>query len=363
MKGSIKIGRIAGINIFIHWTFAILIAYIIFSNYSAGKSSTQVVWTIIFVCSIFVTIFLHELGHALAAKRYNIKTRDITLLPIGGLARLETIPEKPIEELVVAIAGPLVNVGLAIITGLLITFPGEAEMKAQLLSGINGENFFLNFFIINLWLAFFNLIPAFPMDGGRVFRAILAMNMQRHLATALAARIGQLLAVGFVFAGFFSNPFLIFIGLFIILGAQAETENTRIGFFLRGHMVRDIVMTNFETIDENETIKVSVQKLLNGQGKDFLVLKNGSPSGTLNRAGIIEALSRSGENTPVGAAMDRKIIKVEAGQEIEIVYREMLSANSNFVLVYENHQFRGVLDLENILEYIMIQGALENKKR
>lgn len=125
MKGSFKLGNIAGIGVFIHWTFSLLIAYIIFSNYRAGHTPEQIVWSVIFILSIFITVFLHELGHALAAKKYNIKTKDITILPIGGLARLDRIPEKPKEELIVAIAGPAVNIILALITGLLITIPDE----------------------------------------------------------------------------------------------------------------------------------------------------------------------------------------------------------------------------------------------
>ena len=182
---------------------------------------------LVFVLSIFVTVFLHELGHALAAKKYNIKTKDITLLPIGGLARLESIPEKPKEELVVAIAGPAVNIGLAIITGLFITIPDAKDLTIQLSGGINSSNFFLNFFIVNIWLALFNMIPAFPMDGGRVLRALLSMKFERYIATNIAARIGQIFAVGFVFVGFFSNPFLVFIGLIIFLGAQAEAQYTQ----------------------------------------------------------------------------------------------------------------------------------------
>ena len=165
MKGSFKLGNVAGIGVFVHWTFAILIAYIIFSNYRLGHNAEQITWAVIFILSIFVTVFLHELGHALAAKRYNIKTKDITLLPIGGLARLESIPENPKEELVVAIAGPAVNIALAIITGLFITIPEIKDLSVELSGGVNASNFFLNFFIVNVWLAVFNLIPAFPLQA------------------------------------------------------------------------------------------------------------------------------------------------------------------------------------------------------
>lgn len=356
MKGSFKLGNIAGIGIFIHWTFSLLIAYIIFSNYRAGHNAGQIVWSVIFILSIFITVFLHELGHALAAKRYNVKTKDITILPIGGLARLESIPEKPKEELIVAIAGPAVNIALALITGLFITIPGVKDLTIQLTGGVNQSNFFLNFFIVNIWLAVFNLIPAFPMDGGRVLRALLAMKFQRHIATNIAARIGQLLAVGFVFLGFFSTPFLVFIGLFIFLGAQAEATYTQAKSMLAGYKVKDALMKEYKAIAGHETIKTAVQLLLNGQCKNFLVMENDQPVGTLNRDEIIKALSEKGENEIIFNVMNRNLTFLDANSSLENAYQQM-HQHSTLMPVMENNQLIGTLDTENILELIMVKDA------
>ena len=360
MKGSFKLGSIAGIGIFIHWSFTLLIAYIVYSNYRAGHNAEQIMWAVIFILSIFVTVFLHELGHALAAKKYNIKTKDITILPIGGLARLERIPEKPKEELIVAIAGPAVNIALALITGLFITLPEIKELTIQLSGGVNQSNFFLNFFIVNIWLALFNLIPAFPMDGGRVLRAILSMKVERHIATKIAARIGQLLAVGFIFLGFYSNPFLIFIGLFIILGAQGEVEMTKVGFMLRGIFVKDIVMKHYETIDENDIVENAVKQLLNGQCKNFLVTSQNNPVGSLSRDEIIEALSNNGNRATIHAVMNKSPLRLSVQEPIEAAYQKMLGNKNGLAIVYDNQQFVGVLDLDNILEFIMIKNAYGN---
>ena len=151
MKGAIKLGKIAGIDLFIHWTFSLLILFIVYINHKAGQNATQILWSVLFILCIFITVLMHELGHALTAKKYNIKTIDITLLPIGGLARLERLPEKPSEELVVALAGPLVNITLALITSLFITLPNTSEqMVSQLANGVNSNNFFLNFFLVNI---------------------------------------------------------------------------------------------------------------------------------------------------------------------------------------------------------------------
>lgn len=358
MKGSFKLGNIAGIGIFIHWSFTLLIAYIVYSNYRAGHNAEQIMWAVIFILSIFVTVFLHELGHALAAKKYNIKTNDITILPIGGLARLERIPEKPKEELIVAIAGPAVNITLALITGLFITLPEIKELTIQLSGGVNQSNFFLNFFIVNIWLALFNLIPAFPMDGGRVLRALLAMKFERHIATKIAARIGQLLAVGFIIIGFYNNPFLIFIGLFIILGAQGEVEMTQAGFILRGVFVKDIVMKQYETIDENDIVENAVKKLLNGQCKNFLVTSHNNPVGSLSRDEIIEALSNNGNRTTIDTVMNKNTLRLNSNEPIDEAYQKLIANKNGLATVYDGQQFVGVLDTDNILEFIMIKNAL-----
>ncbi|MEX2595351.1 MAG: site-2 protease family protein [Salibacteraceae bacterium] len=357
MKGSFKLGKIAGIGVFIHWTFSLLIVYIIFINYRSGQNAQQIVWSVIFILSIFVTVFLHELGHALAAKKYNIKTNDITLLPIGGLARLESIPEKPKEELVVAIAGPLVNIVLAGITALFITIPDASELTIQLSNGVNASNFFLNFFIVNIWLAVFNLIPAFPMDGGRVFRALLSIRFERNTATNIAAKIGQLIAIGFVFGGFFLSPFLVFIGLFIFLGAQAEASYAQAKSLLKGYKVRDVLMKQYQTIESNQPIKKAIEILLNGQSKNFLVTENTQPIGTLSRDEIIKALSEKGENEVIRNVLNKNLILLNADMPLESAYQEAQQNKSNLMLVVENGQQVGVLDVENILEFIMVKEA------
>ncbi|UQD56497.1 site-2 protease family protein [Flavobacterium sp. K5-23] len=356
MKGSFKLGKIAGIGVFIHWTFSLIIVFIIYINYKTGYNALQIAWSVFFILSIFVTVFLHELGHALAAKNYGIKTKDITLLPIGGVARLERIPEKPAEELVVAFAGPLVNIGLAIITGLFISIPENPEiLMKELAGGVNADNFFLNFFIVNIVLAVFNLIPAFPMDGGRILRAILAFKLERHVATKIAARIGQLLAMGFIFLGFFSNPFLIFIGIFVIMGAQMETEYTESKFRLKGFTVRDVLMKQYFTIEASDTIKKAVELLLDSQSKTFLITENNEPVGTLNRDQIILALSNDGENTAIHTVMNRNLIYLDVDTHLENIFELVYHNKSNLLLVLENNKLVGTLDTENLLEFLLIK--------
>lgn len=356
MKGAFKLGKIAGISLFIHWTFSLLILFIVYVNYKAGQNLAQILWSLLFISCIFLTVLLHELGHALTAKNFGIKTKDITLLPIGGLARLERLPEKPSEELMVAFAGPLVNIVLALVTSLFIGLPDTSEeMIAQLANGVNANNFFLNFYLANIILAFFNLIPAFPMDGGRILRALLSFKFKRHVATKIAARIGQLLALGFVFLGFFANPFLIFIGIFVFLGAQIESEFTESKHLLKGYTVRDVLMKQYPTIDYNETLETAVKLMLDSQNKYFLVTENNIPMGTLNRDQIIEALSKKEEETVLSDILDRNLILLQADSFLEDVFELVYKNKSTLMLVMENNQLIGTLDTENLLEFILIK--------
>ncbi|MFV8347825.1 site-2 protease family protein [Flavobacterium sp. ZB4P13] len=362
MKGSLKLGKIAGIGIFIHWTFTLLILFIIFVNYKSGQNATQIIWSVVFILTIFITILLHELGHALAAKNYNIKTKDITLLPIGGLARLERIPEKPLEELIVAFAGPLVNIILAFITGIFITIPDTSEqLMAELSNGVNANNFFLNFFLVNFWLAIFNLIPAFPMDGGRILRALLSFKLQRHVATRISARIGQLLAMGFIIFGFFTSPFLIFIGIFVIIGAQVEADYTESKFFLKGFKVHDVIMKQYPTMDANDTVKTAVELVLDSQNKNFLIIENGIPVGTLNRDLIILALSKKGDNEFIYNVMDRNLVYLDSDSLLENVFELIQLNKSRLMLVMENNELAGTLDVENLMEFLLIKEVKINK--
>jgi Zn-dependent protease/predicted transcriptional regulator len=362
MKGSFKLGKIAGIGVFIHWTFSLLILFIVYVNYKAGQSITQILWYVLFILCIFLTVLLHEMGHALTAKRYNITTRDITLLPIGGVARLDRLPEKPSEELKVAFAGPLVNIVLAIITRLFITLPTTPEeMVGQLSNGINANNFFLNFFLVNFALAFFNLIPAFPMDGGRVLRALLSYKLERNVATKIAARIGQLLAIGFVFLGFYFNPFLIFIGIFVFIGAQTESEYTESKYMLKGYTVRDVIMKQYPTIESNEMLETAVKLLLDSQNKHFLVTENNIPMGTINLEQIIEALSKKEGEVKVSDIMDRDLIILQADSLLEDIFELVYKNKSTLMLVVEDNQLIGTLDTENLLEFILINEVKEKR--
>ena len=356
MKYSLSLGKIAGIKIFVHWTFSILIGWIIFSNLQACHSATQVFWSVLFVLSIFLCVTLHELGHALAARRYHIETLDITLLPIGGLARLKSIPEKPSEELVVAAAGPLMNI-LIFLALIPFTYSYFETFDPRSLGIVDANSFLPTLAVINLWLAVFNLIPAFPMDGGRILRSLLSFKLPRQKATQIAARIGQVLAIGFVFLGFFGNPFLIFIGLFIFLGAQAEATFVHTKSFLKDFYAHDVLMKEYKTIESNEPVRTAVAMLLNGQCKTFLVTDNEIPVGVLTREHIIQLLSESGADALVQNRMDTTLPKIDSLTPLDQLYQRMIEDKAQLALITQHGNFVGVVDMENIAEFVMIRNA------
>jgi len=234
MSWSWRIGRIAGIDVYVHATFLLLLAWEALRHYQAHGDPAEALAGLVFVLVLFGIVVLHELGHALAARSYGIRTRDITLLPIGGVARLERVPREPGQELVVALAGPAVNVVLAagIYLGLALG-RGPSPYGESLRVG---GGFLDRLFWVNVSLAVFNLLPAFPMDGGRVLRAVLALRLDYVRATRVAASVGQGLAFLFGILGLIYDPFLIFIALFVWLGAAEEASKVQEGPYSGGSL-------------------------------------------------------------------------------------------------------------------------------
>ncbi|MBL7842586.1 MAG: site-2 protease family protein [Cyclobacteriaceae bacterium] len=360
MKYSLSLGRVAGVQIFIHWTFLILIGWIVYINLKQGMGTVDIIWSVLFILTLFACVTAHELGHALAAKRYHIKTRNITLLPIGGLAQLESIPEKPKEELVVALAGPLVNIIIAVALFPLIKISPYAIEEMDL-TRLSHHNFLFSLMVVNIWLAVFNMIPAFPMDGGRVFRALLSFKFERNVATRIAASVGQLLAVGFVFIGFFYNPFLIFIGVFIFLGAQAEAQFAEAKSLLKGYTVADASMRDIPIVKPDDTIEYCSDRLLASQNKNFIVADDSGVVGTLNRDEIIKALREGKFTSPVSEAMNRDFISLDTNASLEEAWTTMQTTRKTAAPVFSAGQLVGMIDTENVAEFLMISEA-KNKE-
>jgi Zn-dependent protease len=312
-----------------------------------------------FILAIFGCVVLHEFGHALTAKRYGIRTRDITLLPIGGVARLERMPENPRHELWVALAGPAVNVVIAAIIFVFLVGLNSVQQlfQAELMRG----HFLARLMWVNLFLVGFNLLPAFPMDGGRVLRALLAHRMGRRRATQIAASVGQGMAFLFGLLGLFFNPMLIFIAFFVYIGAQAEAQMVEFSSILRGLTVRDGMQKRFRTLAAHDALSVAVSELLAGAQQDFPVLADGSVAGMLRRKDLVKALSERGATASVESAMCRECRTVQVGASLERALEGLRQSDCAAAPVLQDGQLIGLLTLENVSELVMINAALEGR--
>jgi Zn-dependent protease len=357
MKWSLFVGKIFGVRIQIHWTFFLLILWIILSELQRGGNKQSAMISVGFILSVFACVILHEMGHILTARKFGIDTKKITLLPIGGVASLEKIPENPRQELLVALAGPAVNVAIVII--LYPFVPSNIMFKQQDLSSIaGGEIFLASLLSVNMALVIFNLIPAFPMDGGRALRAIMAMRMDRVKATRIASNIGQIIAVFFVFLGLFYNPFLSLIGVFIFFGAFAENLTVQHLEFLRGRTVREAMMTDFTTLSPANTTGEGIDKLLAGSENNFLISEDGKVKGIVSSNQLIEALRNNGTQVPLAQIMKTNFQSFNIDTKLTDVITDVMRNGSSFYPVIDNDKVIGVINKENINEFIMVQSAL-----
>lgn len=359
MNQSFTLGRIAGIKILMHWTFLLLLAWIIFSEIGKGSGTATIIMTVLFVLSIFFCVVLHELGHSLTAKKFGIDTKKITLLPIGGVASLERMPDDPKQELLIAVAGPAVNVVIAILLSFFVDF-GQYQNAETLPSAITPGNFLTFLFAINVILVIFNAIPAFPMDGGRILRAFLAMNMDRVKATSIAASFGKFFAIAFVFLGFFYNFFLIFIGIFVYFGAHAENTIVQHLELLKGYRVKDAMITKFITLAPTDTVQIATQKLLEGSDTNFTVAENGQVLGILTHEKLITALQEKQHDVSVGQIMETTFEAFDVNERLTNVYAKSQRKRNFFSPVTENMHLVGIINRDNINEFVMIQSASEH---
>lgn len=359
MKWSLKLGRLFGIDVYLHFTFLLLLGFLSFYFWRTTNDAGAALRGVAFVAALFGCVVLHELGHSLMARRYGIKTHDITLLPIGGVARLEKMPEKPMQEFWVALAGPAVNVAIALV--LLVGLAATDGLVPLNEASVTGDFFWQRLMALNVVLVVFNLLPAFPMDGGRVLRALLSLRLGRRRATAIAANVGQAMAIGFGLLGFFSNPFLIFIGIFVFLGAQAEAGLVEMQSTLAGLRVRDAMMSRYRTLSPEDTLDKAVTELLAGSQHDFPVMENDRPVGILRRNDLVKALAEGRRDATVAQAMCRDCEGVDETAPLQGAVETMRLRQCTTVPVMAGGRMAGLLTLENISEMIMVNTAMERR--
>jgi len=362
MKRSLKIGSVYGIGIFLHWTFLLLVAAIFAYYYVQSQSLTAAVSGMGFIVALFLCVILHELGHALTARRFGVPTRSITLYPIGGLARLERIPAEPMKEFWIAIGGPAVNIVITTVLALVLLVTGGSFAPGALQAP--GQHLIASLMWINAVLAGFNLLPAFPMDGGRVLRALLALRQDYAQATQTAANVGQAMAILFGLVGIvWFNPILLFIALFVYVGAQQESQQAMYRSFTEGTPVRQAMVTRFTTLAAADTLDDAADELLAGTDHDFPVVEDGQIVGILRRKELIQSLSNHDRSTPVAEVADRDFATTEPGAPLDEVFQQMNADNRSTVPVVEGDQLVGLLTLENVGELIMVSSALQSRVR
>jgi Zn-dependent protease/CBS domain-containing protein len=364
MRWSFKVARIAGIDIRVHiGTFILLLVGFLFIYYSTGDRNGALNAVLIWV-SVFVCVLLHELGHAFAAKAYGIATVDITLHPLGGLARLERMPEKPWQELVVALAGPLVNVVIAV--ALILVLAGTGNLTLESVFDRKSMDPIWYLVWINVLMFFFNLIPAFPLDGGRVLRALLATRMQYIRATQIAATIGQGLALTLgviaVFKGYIP---LILIAIFIYMGAENESAIVQMRYMTAGLPVSSAMVTRFDTLDQKATLNEAIDMLLGTSQHEFPVLDdNGGFAGLLTKNNLIMALRRSGPETPVTDVMTTGLPAVLPNTNFDSALALVQKSGAPALPVVDNTgRLIGLFTPENVSELLLVRNALGNKQR
>jgi Zn-dependent protease/CBS domain-containing protein len=312
MGGSIKVGRAFGIDVKVHWTFLLLLAFFGFTAYQNSGSLGSALVTVGVIVALFVCVLLHEYGHSLVAQRLGIEIADITILPIGGLARLKSLPEKPWDEVKIAIAGPLVNVVLApLFFGVALLLGGGLTMPPNILEGVqSAAQVFVYLGFINVALVVFNLIPAFPMDGGRVLRGLLATRLGPVRATDISSAVGQFFAAAFFLIGLLSgNLLLALVAVFIFFGAGGEAQMVRQREQMRGLLVSDVMGSRrrTETVTPYHTFGQVLDMVIHGYQEDFPVVdEEGNLVGMITRNEIMTAA-----HSPERYASVRDVMKTD----------------------------------------------------
>jgi Zn-dependent protease len=356
MRGTFQIAKLFGIPVQIHWSFALLIIWVIVSGYSSGLGFTGIAWLTLLMFSIFFCVVLHEYGHALTARIYGVGTKDIVLLPIGGVARLDRLPEKPVQELLVAAAGPLVNIAIAILLSPYFFWISVDSVQKEMLEseGIVSITFIPYLISLNIMLALFNLLPAFPMDGGRILRSLLAIRLGREKATKIAAIVGQIFAVAFVVASIYplQSPVFALLGVFIFFSALQEYRSIKGEEALKKVKVKDVMKTNFTRLELDDTIRTVRAVVEIKKEKHFIVVnEKDKPIGVLHQLFLQEAEKQNDTDALVSSYMNNLFLAMDINQSFLEVMQLMHREQFPILPIVEEDKLVGVIDEDSINQY------------
>lgn len=364
MKWSWTIGRLAGIELRIHATFLILLAWLALADYRASGTLSGAAVGVLFTLALFGSVLLHELGHAIAARRVGVSTRDITLLPIGGVARLERIPDKPKQELGIAVAGPAVTLLIALALGTSLRLAGLPAFVIEdtMIPGTVGV-FVAELLRLNVALLVFNMLPAFPMDGGRVLRALLALRLDYERATDIAARVGRGFALVFGLVGLLYNPFLVLIALFVWMSAASEAADQHRRSALSGVRVNRLMIRDVQTLAPTATLNDALREVLTGFQHDFPIVDEGKVIGVLTHAALLAGLAKGGADLAVSAAMETSFRTANAEEPVSDALARLGDCRCRTLPVVADGKLCGLLTPANIAEFVLIEAVLHKPER
>lgn len=376
MNASLRIATFFGIPVQVHWTFGLLVAWLLYGSYQQGYSMRETALTGLFFVAIFICVILHEYGHALTARFFGVGTRDITISPIGGIARLDRMPEKPYQELLVAIAGPLVNVAIAalLLIAYVVYYGLRGGALRDMLFGffLRDSNFFpvgmtiidiflLGMVALNSILAIFNMLPAFPMDGGRVLRALLSIRLGRLRATRIATITGQVLAGGLAIHGLMNgNMVTVLIGAFVFFAAAGENRSVRMEAFLAKYLIADIIRTNFTRIYPDDTIRSVAERLQHGLERHFLVFDDKENLlGYIAEQDILEQVKAGRLEEAVALILQPPVSSLCTDSSLRAVMHVFQTEGDVIIPVYEEGQLVGVVDQPLVEQFLRTQRKLK----
>ena len=365
MKYSWKLGRWAGIDVFLHWSFLILLGWVTLSYMASGGGIYAAVHGVGFLIAVFSCVVMHEFGHALMARKFGIETRDITMFPIGGVARLERMPEKPRQEMAVALAGPAVNVLIVIVLlASLILYSGLTNIlwrltatSTNILSGTL-FSFLTQLIWANIILIVFNLLPAFPMDGGRVFRAFLAIFLPRVRATQIASTVGQMLAIGLGIVGLFSNPMLVLVATFVFFAARHENQFVELQSSMQGAFARDAMVDQFRVLSAHSRLVDVARKVLLTSQEDFPIVDHRRVVGMLSKAEVLRKMADGEGQRTVSELMRNTFPRIESGERLDDCFGRFQTEGWNSAAVFDAERLVGMVTFENLTRWLQLQPVL-----
>jgi Zn-dependent protease/predicted transcriptional regulator len=358
MTWFLTIGRFSATTVRVHLTFFLLLAWIGVSAWQRGGLPAARD-SVFFIALLFTCVVLHEFGHILMARRFGIETPEVILLPIGGVARMPRMPQKPSQELAVALAGPMGNVVIAFLLVLVL-----GTIQPDDLTQIEDPRVLLltRLAAANILLVLFNMIPAFPMDGGRVLRALLAMKLGGARATRLAAFIGQAFAFVLGFLGLFGNPLLVFIAIFVYFAARGEAQMSAFNEAACGLSVGDAMETRFNAIPFEANLATAVETLLATAQHEFPVVDAfGKPVGLLVREDILSALKDHDHEAPITDFMRTPVETVGSAIPLEAVLERLHGRQAVALAVIDSEGVLvGLLTRQNLAEMMIIKTMRPN---